>query len=177
MSEKKVCLPPASKRLSVVVPGRKRKVVAYKDSDGSVRRWNARARVMNGQCLKTPGGLGKGDLVRNKNGRIVSKAKADSAKHGKGSAARMCALEKWRNACRSLGYLSKSKPGFPKKGSVDHKKALSVMNTGCKKVPSAKKAPVRRRASSVKRATPAAPTRRQPARKVKKSSCPPCPRK
>ena len=132
MSQKKVCLPPASRRVSVAVPGRKRKVVALKGADGKVRRWNARARVMNGECLKTSGGLGKDDLMKN-NGRIVSKAKVDSAKNGKGAAERTCALRAWRKACKDLGYMTKAKPGYPKKGTADHAKAKAAMKKGCEK--------------------------------------------
>lgn len=40
----------------------------------------SRAQVHNGTAYKTPGGLTTGDLIKNKWGRIVSKAKHDSAK-------------------------------------------------------------------------------------------------
>ena len=40
----------------------------------------SRAQVHNGTAYKTPGGLTSGDLIKNKWGRIVSKAKHESAK-------------------------------------------------------------------------------------------------
>ena len=40
----------------------------------------SRAQVMNGTAKKTSGGLEKGDLMYNKAGRIVSKARHDCAK-------------------------------------------------------------------------------------------------
>jgi hypothetical protein len=40
----------------------------------------SRAQVHNGTAYKTPGGLTTGDLIKNKWGRIVSKAKHESAK-------------------------------------------------------------------------------------------------
>ena len=42
-----------------------------------------RAQVWHGTAYKTSGGLTKGDLLQNKNGRIVSKAKHASAKREK----------------------------------------------------------------------------------------------
>lgn len=39
----------------------------------------SRAQVHNGTAYKTPGGLTSGDLIKNKWGRIVSKAKHESA--------------------------------------------------------------------------------------------------
>jgi len=40
----------------------------------------SRAQVMNGSAYKTPGGLKKGDLMRNKRGSIVSRLKSKTAK-------------------------------------------------------------------------------------------------
>ena len=46
----------------------------YKELSGS------RVQVMNNNAYKTPGGLHKGDLMRNKWGRIVSRRKHKTAK-------------------------------------------------------------------------------------------------
>jgi hypothetical protein len=46
----------------------------YKELSGS------RAQVMNNTAYKTPGGLHKGDLMKNKWGRIVSRRKHKTAK-------------------------------------------------------------------------------------------------
>lgn len=43
----------------------------------------SRAQVMHGTAYKTPGGLKKGDLLRNKRGIIVSRKKHASAKKDK----------------------------------------------------------------------------------------------
>ena len=43
----------------------------------------SRAQVMHGTAYKTSGGLKKGDIMMNKNGRIVSKAKHNTAKKEK----------------------------------------------------------------------------------------------
>ena len=43
----------------------------------------SRAEVMHGTCLKTSGGLTKKDLMKNKAGRIVSRAKHATAKKEK----------------------------------------------------------------------------------------------
>merc|ERR1711924_546950 len=40
----------------------------------------AKARVYNGKMAKTSGGLAKGDLKKNKLGKVVSKAKSEAAK-------------------------------------------------------------------------------------------------
>ena len=45
-----------------------------------MRARGSRAQVMNGNALKTPGGLTKGQLKYNKQGRIVSKKKSARAK-------------------------------------------------------------------------------------------------
>jgi hypothetical protein len=47
---------------------------SYRDLTGS------RAQVMNNNAYKTPGGLCRGDLMRNKWGRIVSRLKHKTAK-------------------------------------------------------------------------------------------------
>jgi hypothetical protein len=46
----------------------------------TMRARGSRAQVMNGNALKTPGGLTKGQLKYNKQGRIVSKKKSARAK-------------------------------------------------------------------------------------------------
>ena len=46
-------------------------------------RIGTRAQVYHGTAFKTSGGLKKGDLIKNKNGRIVSKAKHFTAKREK----------------------------------------------------------------------------------------------
>lgn len=46
-------------------------------------RTGSRAQVWHGTALKTSGGLKKSDLLMNKNGRIVSKKKHDTAKKEK----------------------------------------------------------------------------------------------
>ena len=46
-------------------------------------RKGSRAQVWHGTALKTTGGLKKSDLMMNKNGRIVSKKKHDTAKKEK----------------------------------------------------------------------------------------------
>tara|TARA_B100000073_G_C23399712_1_gene438684 strand:+ start:167 stop:454 length:288 start_codon:yes stop_codon:yes gene_type:complete len=45
-----------------------------------MRKRGSRAQVMNGNALRTPGGLRKSDLKYNKNGRIVSKKRSARAK-------------------------------------------------------------------------------------------------
>ena len=49
-------------------------------SKSPMRARGSRAQVMNGNALKTPGGLTKGQLKYNKQGRIVSKKKSARAK-------------------------------------------------------------------------------------------------
>ena len=64
----------------------------------------SRAEVWHGTAKKTPGGLTKSDLLMNKHGRIVSKAKHNTAKREKRLA--------------KAGYLTKKGQfGFIKKGS------------------------------------------------------------
>ena len=45
-----------------------------------MRKRGSRVQVMNGNALRTPGGLRKKDLKYNKNGRIVSKRRSARAK-------------------------------------------------------------------------------------------------
>ncbi len=45
-----------------------------------MRKRGSRVQVMNGNALRTPGGLRKSDLKYNKNGRIVSKKRSARAK-------------------------------------------------------------------------------------------------
>jgi len=45
-----------------------------------IRKRGSRVQVMNGNALRTPGGLRKSDLKYNKNGRIVSKKRSARAK-------------------------------------------------------------------------------------------------
>jgi hypothetical protein len=45
-----------------------------------MRKRGSRVQVMNGNALRTPGGLRKKDLKYNKNGRIVSKKRSARAK-------------------------------------------------------------------------------------------------
>ena len=45
-----------------------------------MRKRGSRAQVMNGNALRTPGGLRKNDLKYNKHGRIVSRKKSAKAK-------------------------------------------------------------------------------------------------
>jgi hypothetical protein len=68
-----------------------------------------RAQVWHGTAHKTSGGLTKGDLMMNKHGRIVSKAKHNTAKREK--------------RLVKAGYLTKKGQfGFVKKGSRKHTK-------------------------------------------------------
>lgn len=67
-----------------------------------------RAQVWHGTAYKTSGGLTHGDLLMNKHGRIVSKAKHNTAKREK--------------RLVKAGYLTKKgKFGFVKKGSRKHR--------------------------------------------------------
>jgi hypothetical protein len=78
--------------------------------------FGSRRQVYNGSALKTSGGLKKGDLVLNKNGRIVSRKKHLTAKKEK-------RLEKH-------GFFAKKgKFGFVKKG----KKSTRKRKTSSKK--------------------------------------------
>ena len=49
------------------------------------QRQGSRAQVMHGTALQTTGGLQKSDLVYNRSGKIVSKAKSKTAKKENGS--------------------------------------------------------------------------------------------
>lgn len=81
-----------------------------------VRVVGSRRQVYNGSAQKTKGGLRKGDLVKNKNGAIVSRKAAAAARSNP-------ALSRWIRAAKAEGYLVEGefKP-LPKKGTPAHKK-------------------------------------------------------
>ncbi len=79
-----------------------------------------RAQVFHGTAFKTAGGLLKANLIQNKNGRIVSKSKHESAKKEKN-------LEKhgYFATKGKFGYTKKG-PGAKKSQKKSNKKANSV---------------------------------------------------
>merc|ERR1719390_249034 len=66
--------------------------------------WGAKARVFSGTKVKTSGGLQKTDLIKNKRGKVVSRA---ASLHGKKIFVKS-GLKKWCDAIKaarkSLGY-------------------------------------------------------------------------
>merc|ERR1712025_717053 len=81
--------------------------------------------VFRGTKAETTGGLTKGDLVKNKNGRIVSKK---SLAHGKKAYANIkgwtTACQKARKALGVKGFVAMTK------GSALYKKAKELMTNG-----------------------------------------------
>ena len=79
---------------------------------------NERLRVWKGELKKTSGGLTKGDLIKNKRGKVVSKKKSEAAK--KNSENNLCS---W---LRSKGdqFLSKGLVQTGKKIKLDSKKTV-----------------------------------------------------
>jgi hypothetical protein len=81
-----------------------------------------RAQVWHGTAQKTTGGLTKSDLMMNKHGRIVSKAKHNTAKREK--------------RLVKAGYLTKKGHfGFVKKGSRHSRKGSRKHRGGSGKLP------------------------------------------
>jgi len=79
----------------------------------------SRAQVLHGSAYKTSGGLKKGDLLQNKNGRIVSKKKHTTAKS--------------ENRLVKAGYgTKKGQFGFVKVGSTSSKSKSSKSRTSRK---------------------------------------------
>ena len=86
----------------------------------------SRAQVLHGTAYKTSGGLKKGDIMMNKNGRIVSKSKHASAKKD--------------NRLLKAGYgTKKGKFGFVKLGSMTTSKSKSRSKKSKKSRKSCKK--------------------------------------
>lgn len=82
----------------------------------------SRAQVMHGNAKKTSGGLGKGDLMRNKSGSIVSKKKSVEAKKSENGL-----LKLWRKAMQEVSSSPMYKDKFvkPKRGTVVHAKVFA----------------------------------------------------
>merc|ERR1712093_318622 len=80
--------------------------------------------VFRGSKAKTSGGLTKGDLVKNKNGRIVSKKSSAAAKARYGTTLKkwITAVQKARKALGVKGFVA------IKKGSPLYKKAKEFYN-------------------------------------------------
>jgi hypothetical protein len=86
-----------------------------------------RAQVWHGTAHKTTGGLKKTDLIQNKNGRIVSKAKHNTAKKEKRLVKAGYGTKKGKFGYVKIGTMSrKSRKSKGKKGGAMH--ALSPDN-------------------------------------------------
>lgn len=83
----------------------------------------SRAQVMHGTAKKTSGGLGKGDLIYNKVGTIVSKKKSVAAKKSENGL-----LKLWRSAMKEVMASKQYKDKFvvPKRGTALHKKVFTT---------------------------------------------------
>ena len=77
---------------------------------------NERLRVWKGELKKTSGGLTKGDLIKNKRGKIVSKKRSAFGK----KSAWIAAVTKARKALGLKGFVA------IKKGSALYKKAKEL---------------------------------------------------
>merc|ERR1719219_39842 len=87
----------------------------------------AKARVFNGSKVSTVGGLKKSDLVRNKNGKVVSKkssARAKKAYHKNGLAAWTKAVQQAKKSLGIKGFQAVG--GKTAKGQALLKKARSL---------------------------------------------------
>ena len=83
----------------------------------------AKLTVFRGNKVKTSGGLKKTDLIKNKNGRVVSRKASASAKKGK-SAKWVAACNKARKALNIKGFQAIG--GKSSKGQALLKKARSI---------------------------------------------------
>lgn len=86
-----------------------------------------RAQVMNGNAMRTPGGLKKKDLKYNKNGRIVSKKQSARAKKEKRLVKAGYVTEKGKFGAKFVGEKS------PKKSKKSSKKRSSKKKSPKKK--------------------------------------------
>ena len=107
---------------------------------------NERLRVWKGELKKTSGGLTKGDLIKNKRGKVVSKKKSEAAKKNSENN-----LGSW---LRSKGdqFLSKGLVQTGKKIKLDSKKtvvAKDVVAVVAKKKVVAKKVVAKKKAPTV----------------------------
>ena len=107
---------------------------------------NERLRVWKGELKKTSGGLTKGDLIKNKRGKIVSKKKSEAAKKNSENN-----LGSW---LRSKGdqFLSKGLVQTGKKIKLDSKKtvvAKDVVAVVAKKKVVAKKVVAKKKAPTI----------------------------
>merc|ERR1719341_979229 len=84
----------------------------------------AKARVFRGSKEKTSGGLKKSDLVKNKSGKVVSKAASQRAKNSKKIAAWGKATKEARKALGIKGFVPVG--GKTAKGQALLKKARSL---------------------------------------------------
>ena len=81
-----------------------------------MRKRGSRAQVMNGNALRTPGGLRKKDLKYNKHGRIVSRKRSMKAKRENRLVAAGYVTKKGEFGAKFVGEIKKSKKRS-KKGS------------------------------------------------------------
>jgi len=107
---------------------------------------NERLRVWKGELKKTSGGLTKGDLIKNKRGKVVSKKKSEAAKKNSENN-----LGSW---LRSKGdqFLSKGLVQTGKKIKLDSKKtvvAKDVVAVVAKKKVVAKKVVAKKKAPTI----------------------------
>jgi len=75
----------------------------------------SRAQVVHGTAYKTSGGLKKSDLLQNKNGRIVSKKKHNTAKKEKRLVKAGYGTQKGKFGAVKIGSSSSSSSSFTKK--------------------------------------------------------------
>ena len=86
-------------------------------SPSKKRTYGSRAEVWHGTAKKTSGGLMKNDLVKNKSGRIVSKAKHFSAKRDRRLIKAGYGTKKGKFGFVLLGNKKKGKSRKSRKGS------------------------------------------------------------
>jgi hypothetical protein len=98
--------PPCPKACHAVKRTEKRKAHCAKNAPKGTkenpRKIGTRAQVWHGTADHTKGGLKKKDLVQNKAGKIVSKAKHDAQMEKN-----LWHLTAWRRALRNMGYLKR----------------------------------------------------------------------
>merc|ERR1719253_214082 len=80
----------------------------------------AKSSVFKGTKVKTSGGLKKGDLKRNKAGKVVSKRMSDAAKKGKG----FKKISAWGNATKQARKALNIKKFCPVGGKTAQGRAL-----------------------------------------------------